>query len=141
LTDERDDLVARLRKLADRIDREVSRTKSDIEDGAFGEIELMREAADALEQAQARQAACVETLTKCDRMLESLYTSPDGEYSVEDAEELQLDINRVLATLDARAAAMVKVVEAAEKHREFWAGNEAHEHKTLPIQEKAEKAT
>jgi hypothetical protein len=47
-------LQNRLRAKADEIDDEVSRTKEDREDGVFGEIELMREAADLIDKLDAR---------------------------------------------------------------------------------------
>lgn len=47
--DKTSDIVARLRRKADEIDRAVARDKDDRDSGAFGEIELMREAAELLD--------------------------------------------------------------------------------------------
>ena len=43
-------LTVRLRAQADTIDRSVSRDKDDRDNGVFGEIELMREAAGEIER-------------------------------------------------------------------------------------------
>jgi len=43
-------LVDRMRRKADEIASEVARTEQDIRDGAFGEIELLREGADEIER-------------------------------------------------------------------------------------------
>jgi len=120
---ERDDLVARLRRLADQIDREVSRTKSDIEDGVFGEIELMRESADEIERLRAALLASEAKLAAMQGALEEcgagfiLHEQRLGERDKPiDHERIAREFHRriviaseALSQLDARAAAMVKV--------------------------------
>ena len=44
------DLISRLREKADEVDESVARDKTDRDQGSFGEIELMREAADEIER-------------------------------------------------------------------------------------------
>ena len=57
-------LIERLRSRADEIDRAVARDKDDRDGGSFGEIELMREAAIALEALGAGSNAALPAIAR-----------------------------------------------------------------------------
>jgi len=69
--DGRAGLTKRLRAAATKIAKDVPRTEQDIEDGVWGEIELMREAANAIEELEAALAPFAAFAEKAEQLVEA----------------------------------------------------------------------